>query len=88
MLQQDEPDDYVIATGETHSVEEFVKEACTMEEFTRVDYVNFVHWDCKEYLRPKEIWKLCGNSEKAMNKLGWVHKTGFKKLIKIMLEAE
>jgi GDPmannose 4,6-dehydratase len=89
MLQQDEPDDYVIATGFLHSVEEFVKEAFAQAglEFPS-EYKRYVHWDCKEYLRPKEIWDLCGNSEKAMNKLGWVHKMGFKELIKIMLEAE
>ena len=76
MLQQDEPDDYVIATGESHSVEEFAREA-------GADYVQ----DPALY-RPAEIYDFRAYTAKAYSQLGWKPKVKFKELVKIMLEAE
>jgi GDPmannose 4,6-dehydratase len=84
MLQQEQPDDYVIATGETHSVREFLEAA-----FSEVgkDYKDFVEFD-KRYLRPTEVDLLIGDSSKAQKKLGWKPKVGFKALVKDMVRAD
>jgi GDPmannose 4,6-dehydratase len=81
MLQQDEPDDYVIATGETHSVEEFIVEA--FEEIGI--WKNFVEFD-KSLERPSEVPFLRGCVQKAKDKLGWEPKIKFKDLVKLMVE--
>lgn len=85
MLQQDQPDDYVISTGETHSVREFVQEACAV---AGVDNWESVIEHDSRYDRPAEVELLIGDSTKAKEKLGWVPKTSFKELVKIMVEAE
>ncbi len=84
MLQQDEPDDYVIATGETHSVREFAEEV-----FKRLglNYKKHVEIDPK-YFRPTEVDVLLGDPSKAKNKLGWEPRVGFDELIDIMIKAD
>lgn len=84
MLQQDKPDDYVIATGETHSVQEFCEEAFGL---VGLDWQKYVDLD-KRYLRPAEVDILIGDSSKAKKQLGWEPKVKFKELVKIMVEAD
>src|SRR6266511_1952412 len=84
MMQQDEPDDYVIATGETHSVREFLDEA-----FGRLDldWKQFVEIDPR-YFRPAEVDLLIGDASKARRKLGWEPKITFKELVGTMVDAD
>lgn len=84
MLQQDEPDDYVIATGETHSVKEFLEEAFSL---VGLDWKKYVEIDPR-YFRPSEVDVLLGDASKARKKLSWKPKTTFKGLVRIMLEAD
>jgi GDPmannose 4,6-dehydratase len=84
MLQQSAPDDYVIATGETHSVREFLEEAF---EIVGLDWQKYVEIDPK-YFRPAEVDLLIGDSSKAKEKLGWEPKVKFKDLVKMMVEAD
>jgi GDPmannose 4,6-dehydratase len=84
MLQQDQPDDYVIATGETHSVQEFCEEAFRL---VGLDWHDYVDLD-KRYLRPAEVDILMGDPSKAKKQLGWEPKVKFKELVKIMVEAD
>lgn len=101
MLQQDEPDDYVIATGETHTVREFVEKAAQIAGFE-------IEWEGKgidtkgidretgkvivevspKFYRPAEVDILVGNPKKAKEKLGWESKTKFEELVEIMMEAD
>jgi GDPmannose 4,6-dehydratase len=101
ILQQDEPDDYVLATGEAHSVREFVEHA-----FAHVG--RQIEWrgrgadeqgiDTKSgdvlvaidprYFRPTEVDRLCGDPSKARNRLGWVHKIGFDALVREMVDSD
>jgi len=85
MLQQDTPDDYVISTNETHSVEEFLKEVFLLAGIE--DWQKFVHID-PIYYRPHEVPFLKGNCTKAKNVLGWNPKIKFKELAKIMFEYD
>jgi GDPmannose 4,6-dehydratase len=85
MLQQDEPDDYVIATGESYSVREFLDEAFNLIGITNWD--KYVKQDIR-YMRPAEVDVLKGDSSKAKEKLNWEPKTSFKQLVKIMLEND
>jgi GDPmannose 4,6-dehydratase len=84
MLQQPEPDDYVIATGETHSVKEFLQHAF---ERVNLDWEKFVEIDPKFY-RPAEVERLIGNSAKARKKLNWSPKTKFADLVRLMVDAD
>ena len=84
MLQQDQPDDYVIATGETHSVREFMVQVFRKLD---LDYEKHVVIDPK-YFRPTEVDILCGDSSKARNKLEWRPKVSFDQLIDIMIESD
>jgi GDPmannose 4,6-dehydratase len=84
MLQQDEPDDYVIATGESHSVKEFVE---TAFELVGLDWQEHIRFD-ERYLRPAEVEHLLGDPTKAREKLGWQPRTTFRDLIYKMLEAD
>lgn len=84
MLQQDEPDDYVIATGETHSVEEFLTEAFS---HVGLDWHDYVEIDPK-YMRPAEVDLLVGDASKAKQKLGWEPKVTFKELVHLMVDAD
>ncbi|MDI6751405.1 MAG: GDP-mannose 4,6-dehydratase [bacterium] len=84
ILQQKEPDDYVIATGETHSVQEFVEEAFSYLGLNWQDYVKID----PQYFRPTEVDLLIGDTSKAKKKLGWQPKVTFKELVKIMVDAD
>jgi GDPmannose 4,6-dehydratase len=84
MLQQEEPDDYVIATGETHSVKEFVELSF---ECVGLDWRNHVEIDPK-YCRPAEVDLLVGNANKAWERLGWVPKIKFRDLVRLMVDAD
>jgi GDPmannose 4,6-dehydratase len=84
MLQQDKPDDYVIATGETHSIKEFLEEAFG---HVGLDWRKYVKFD-ERYLRPAEVDLLIGDPSHAEKKLGWKPKVTFKELVKIMVEAD
>ncbi len=84
MLQQEEPDDYVIATGETHSVREFVEESF---RHLGLDWKKHVELD-KRYFRPSEVDILQGDSSKAKSVLGWEPRVKFKELVKIMVDAD
>jgi GDPmannose 4,6-dehydratase len=84
MLQQKNPDTYVISTGESHSVEEFVKLAF---EYVGLNWKKFVKTD-KRFFRPLEVNYLKGDSKKANKKLGWKPKTTFKKLVEIMIDQD
>jgi GDPmannose 4,6-dehydratase len=101
IVQQPEPDDYVLATGEAHSVREFVELA-----FRHVDIA--IKWDgvgakergiCRktgrtlvridpEYFRPTEVDSLLGDPTKARTKLGWKHQIGFQELVNEMMESD
>ena len=84
MLQQDEPDDYVLATNETHSVKEFLDEAFGCVGLDWRDYVEFD----KKHLRPAEVDLLIGDASKAREKLGWEAETKMKGLVKIMVDSD
>jgi GDPmannose 4,6-dehydratase len=85
MLQQQKPDDYVIATGESHSVEEFLTIATEFADLG--DWKDFVNID-KNLLRPTDIEDLIGNSSKAREQLNWKPKMNFKDLVKNMVEHD
>lgn len=84
MLQQEKPDDYVVATGETHSVREFSEKVF---EKLDLDYKQYVDID-KKYFRPSEVDVLLGDASKARNVLGWAPKVDFEQLIDMMIEAD
>jgi GDPmannose 4,6-dehydratase len=84
MLQQDQPDDYVIATGEQHTVREFAEAAFS---YVGLDYRNHVVLD-PQLLRPAEVELLLGDSSKAKQKLGWSCRVKFKELAEEMVEAD
>lgn len=85
MLQQDEPDDYVIATGESHSVREFCEIAFRFVNLG--NWEQYVRFD-KSLERPADIYDLVGDSSKARNILGWKPKTSFEELVEIMVENQ
>ena len=82
MLQQDEPDDYVVATGETHSVEEFLEK--TFSKIGLGDWRNYVRQDPK-FFRPAEVDLLIGDPTKAKTKLGWKPEVSFEQLVDLMV---
>ncbi len=84
MLQQDTPDDYVVATGETHSVKEFCEKAFA---YVDLDHKDFVQIDPR-YFRPAEVDLLLGSPAKAKQKLGWEPKVSFDQLVAMMVEAD
>jgi GDPmannose 4,6-dehydratase len=84
MLQQDKPDDYVIATNETHTVREFLEETFACLDLNWEEYVGFD----KKYERPAEVDLLIGNPQKAKSKLGWEPKTTFKGLVSLMVDED
>ncbi len=84
ILQQDNPDDYVIATGESHSVREFCEEAFGLLD---MDWREFVRHDPR-YERPAEVDHLLGNPAKAEKTLGWKNTVGFKELVRMMVESD
>jgi len=84
MLQQDQPDDYVIATNETHRVREFLEGAFG---HAGLDWRKHVEIDAN-YFRPAEVDLLIGDYSKAKQKLGWQPKTTFNELVKLMVDAD
>jgi GDPmannose 4,6-dehydratase len=84
MLQQEKPDDYVVATGETHSVRDFLAAAFGQ---VGLEWQKYVTHDAR-YLRPAEVDQLVGDYSKAKRQLGWAPKTSFKQLVKLMVEAD
>jgi GDPmannose 4,6-dehydratase len=84
MLQHDEPDDYVIATGETYSVRELLQEAFS---YLGLDWKRHVEIDPR-YFRPTEVDLLLGDASKAREKLGWKPKVNFKELVSMMVDAD
>jgi GDPmannose 4,6-dehydratase len=84
MLQQDKPDDYVIATNETHTVKEFLE---TTFELLDLDWEKYVRFD-ERYMRPAEVDLLIGDPAKAKRQLGWEPKVKFRELCQIMVDAD
>ena len=84
MLQQDEPDDFVVATGETHSVKEFVEEAFSLVGLDPDAYVRTRDL----YMRPNDVTLLWGDCSKIQEKLSWQPRTSFHELVRIMVEAD
>jgi GDPmannose 4,6-dehydratase len=84
MLQQDAPEDYVIGTGETHTVQEFLEEVFA---YVNLDWQEYVEIDPR-YFRPTEVDVLLADASKARKKLGWEPKVTFKELVKIMVDAD
>jgi len=86
MLQQDTPDDFVIATGETHSVREFVELAFQAAGIS--DWEKYVESNNPKFNRPAEVDYLIGDYSKAKNALGWMPKTSFKELVEMMVKSD
>jgi len=84
MLQQDEPDDYVIGTGETRSVKEFLQESFSYVGLNWEDHVQFD----EKYYRPTEVDELLADASKAQAKLGWTPKVKFRDLVRIMVDHD
>ena len=84
MMQAERPDDYVIATGETHSVKEFVEEAFGYLDLDWKKHVEIDPW----YYRPSEVDLLLGDASKARKELGWEPKVGFKELVRLMIDHD
>jgi GDPmannose 4,6-dehydratase len=84
MLQQDKPEDYVVSSGETHSVEEFLEEAFG---YVDLDWHDYVVQDPR-YMRPAEVDLLVGDSSKARRKLGWEPTVSFAELVHLMVDAD
>ena len=84
MLQQDKPDDYVVATGETHSVREFIESAF---DYVGLDWKKYAKID-KQFYRPAEVHLLIGDYSKAKKKLGWKPKVKFEELVKMLVDTD
>jgi GDPmannose 4,6-dehydratase len=84
MLQAEEPEDYAIATGENHSVREFLAASF---EYLELDWQDYVEIDPR-YFRPTEVDVLLGDASKARESLGWVPKVGFKELVEMMVDSD
>ena len=84
MLQHSQPDDFVIATGETHSVREFAEEAFAAAGLNWQDHVR----SDQRLHRPLDVHQLCGNPQKALHHLGWKPEITFKQLVSIMVQAD
>ena len=84
MLQHEKPDDWVLASGETHTVEEFLAKAFS---YVNLDYKDYIQTS-DEYFRPNEVDYLLGDPSKAMKELNWSPKTSFEDLVKMMVDAD
>jgi len=84
MMQMDAPEDFVIATGETHSVKEFIRMAFG---HVGLDWKDYVKQD-KAFYRPAEVQLLRGNFSRARKKLGWKPKVNFRELVKMMVDSD
>jgi GDPmannose 4,6-dehydratase len=85
MMQQPKPNDFVIATGETHSIREFAEEAFKV---AGLDPKKYIIWNNPADIRPSEVHLLIGNASKAKRLLGWTPKIKFKELVKMMVETD
>ncbi|MBI2039443.1 MAG: GDP-mannose 4,6-dehydratase [Candidatus Niyogibacteria bacterium] len=85
MLQQDQPDDYVVATGETHSIQEWLERAFSC---AGLDWRKYVVANTAENIRPAEVSFLVGDATKARNTLGWRPNINFSALVKMMVDAD
>ena len=85
MMQQDEPDDYVLATGESHSIRDFLEIA--FDEIGISDWEQYVGQDPR-FFRPAEVEVLRGDATKAKEKLGWTPKTSFEALVRKMVRSD
>ena len=85
MLQQDKPDDYVVATGKTHSIGEFLD--CAFQHIGVTNWDSYVGQD-QRFMRPADVYYLAGDSSKAKKKLGWKPKTSFKELVEKMVDND
>ena len=84
MLQHEKPDDWVLATGETYTVKQFLEEAFKVVNLDFNEYVE----SSEKYYRPNEVNYLLGDSSKAQKELGWKPETSFKNLVKMMVESD
>jgi len=84
MVQQEKPDDYVVATGISHSVREFLE---LVFDRLKLDWRKCVEVD-QRFLRPSEVDLLCGDSSKARRALGWQPKVNFEGLVALMVDAD
>ena len=84
MLQQDQPEEFVIGTGEGHTVREFLGAAF---EYKGLDWEKYVRFD-ERYLRPNEVHSLSADASKARTVLGWSPSTSFEELVRIMVDAD
>ena len=84
MLQQPRPDDYVLATGESHSVREFLDEAFSSRGLAWRDYVEID----QKYFRPTEVDELVGDASKARRQFGWSPNVTFKELVRMMVDFD
>ena len=84
MMQHDNPDDWVVATGEAHSVKDFLEESFSI---LNLDWKEYVEVD-EKYLRPNEVNHLLGDSKKIKTNLNWTPKVSFKDLAKMMVESD
>jgi len=84
MMQQKQPDDYVIATGETHTVREFCEEAFL---YAGLDWRKYIEID-KKFIRPNDVFFLQGDSSKARRQLNWQPRVSFKELVRMMIDAD
>ena len=84
MMNHDKPDDWVLATGEAHSVREFLEIAFKEVDLNYEDYVI----SSEKYFRPNEVNHLLGDSSKAKKHLGWKPETSFKELVKLMVQHD
>ena len=84
MLQQDQPDDYIIATGETHSVREFLDEVFSHLD---LDWHDYVEVD-QRFFRPADVGLLCGDATKARDKLGWTPQVSFRELARLLTDHD
>ena len=85
MLQQDEPDDYVIATGVEHSIRDFLD--CAFQHIGVTEWSKYVLQD-ERYMRPAEVAVLCGDSSKARQVIGWEPETSFKQMVSNMVDND
>ena len=85
MMQQPKPDDFVIATGETHTVREFAEEAFRV---AKLDPAKYIVWNNPSDIRPSEVDLLIGNPAKAKKILGWKPKVKFRELVRLMVESD
>ena len=84
MLQQEQPGDYVVATGKTHSVQQLLEVAFRLVDLDYQEHVRVDH----QFIRPADVDRLVGDASKAREDLGWKPEVGFEKLVEMMVDAD